>query len=674
LWVRRTILTLLSLVSSFLILAACDADGGGPRDPVGDGGPPVDTSDEDNDTISDSHEGRRDLRDTDGDGVPDFLDDDSDGDGILDRVEAGDDDIATPPFDSDSDGQPDFVDLDSDNNGIPDATEGDGDNDGDGILDFADLDDDDDFVQDKDELGDHTVMPWADADMDGIPDFRDPDSDNDSILDGHERTGAMEVDTDGDGTPDWRDTDTDNDGIPDLDEAGDVDLRTAPVDSDGDMIPDFRDPDSDNDGLSDADELAAGSSRTSADTDGDGVTDLIEVGAGTDPTNPTDNPLTRGDFVFVVPYMEPPTPDRDTLEFQTSLQLVDLYFLFDISGSMSTEIMSLRTAVGSIIANIACADSGVACAADADCGAGEVCSPGGTCIEDPRTTMCVSSPWTGGGIYEAELENLQSLQPDPATTAAALSRSVFGGTENQYRAVWGVADPAGAPGSESGCATPMVGFVGCPAFREEAVKVLVTFTDEDSDGTETAAQAGAALMAENITFIGVWSGTASDTTSRQDLVDLANASGSLSGAGMPLVFNGMDAAVVPAVTAAITEVVRGVPIRATIDATDEPDDDGDSLQFIDHLEVNVSGTGGCTMVSPTEDTDGDGHDDAFPSILPGTPVCWDVIPLMNTTVMPDISPLVYKARLTVRADGSPVDSRLVFFLIPPMIPDPGGPD
>ena len=93
---------------------------------------------------------------------------------------------------------------------------------------------------------------------------------------------------------------------------------------------------------------------------------------------------------------------------------------------------------------------------------------------------------------------------------------------------------------------------------------------------------------------------------------------------------------------------------------------------IDYLEINGSG-GACTAVTPLEDTNGDGRSDAFPALRPGTPVCWDVVAARNTTVMPTLTPQIFRARLTVRGDGSPLDSRIVYFLVPPRIEVPGGP-
>jgi hypothetical protein len=656
----------LALVAGLLGLSACDPGPTGSRPDGGRPDAPSGPRDTDGDTLTDEQEGGSSGRDTDGDGTLDSLDDDSDGDGLPDRDEAGDADLATPPRDSDADGIPDYADTDSDNNGIPDASEAPGDVDGDGRPNVYDTDDDGDGLGDARELRGATAPP-ADSDGDGVPDYHDLDSDGDTIGDRDD----LDVDTDADETPDFLDEDSDADGIPDAMEAGDADLATPPVDTDMDTIPDFRDPDSDGDGLSDRDEVATyGTSPTSADSDTDGVSDLIEIAAGTSPIDGSESPRTRGDFVFVVPYMEPPDPTRDTLSFRTSIQFADIYFLFDRSGSMAGEISALRTAVGTVMADLTCMDFGVPCTRDADCAAGQVCGLTGSCIEDPGIASCVTSPWTGGGWYLADYTNVRSLQADPAATSAALGFGTTGSTESLYRAVWQVADPAGAPGTESGCTGPGAGTIGCPAFREEAVRILVAFTDEDSDGGETAAQAAAALMASDITFIGVWSGTAG-AAARSDLVDLANASGSVGRTGTPLVFDGADSSVVPAVTMAINEIVEGVPLRATIEATDEPGDAGDSLQFIDYLETNTTAPD-CAVI-PTEDSDGDGRPDAFPAVTPGTNVCWDVVPRMNVTVMPTESPQIFEARLTVRGDGSPLDARRVYFLVPPSPPVIEGP-
>ena len=112
-------------------------------------------------------------------------------------------------------------------------------------------------------------------------------------------------------------------------------------------------------------------------------------------------------------------------------------------------------------------------------------------------------------------------------------------------------------------------------------------------------------------------------------------------------------------------IAKGKALNTTIEATDDTSDAIDATQFIDYLEVNLSG-GDCQAISPTADTNGDAHEDAFPALLPGSKVCWDVHPVpVNTTVPATEDAQIYKAILTVRGDGSPLDSRDVYFLIPP---------
>lgn len=51
-------------------------------------------------------------------------------------------------------------------------------------------------------------------------------------------------------------------------------------------------------------------------------------------------------------------------------------------------------------------------------------------------------------------------------------------------------------------------------------------------------------------------------------------------------------------------------------------------------------------------------------------MCFDVIPKMNTTVMPTDMPQMFMATIVVEGDGVTVlDTRDIFFLVPPEIPD-----
>ena len=652
-------------------------------------GPPL--PDADGDTIADTHEGRSANVDTDSDTTPDYLDDDSDGDGIPDAEEAGDGDTRTEPADTDGDDTPNFRDDDSDGNGILDAADGRGDLDGDGLADFMDRDDDGDLIEDVVELAGNPALP-VDTDADTLPDYHDIDSDTDTISDREEATS----DVDGDTTPDRFDLDSDNDTWTDTEEAGDENVTTAAVDTDHDTVADFRDPDSDGDGLADDLERTGDpvrgvppTSRTDPDTDDDDVNDMIEYAAGTDPTNPDDNPRTRGDFVFTVPYNDPathpvpdgwlePDPPDDTLIFSTNIQIADVYFLVDCTGSMYGEIDNLKASISATVI--------------------------------PGLRLAIPDVWIGvghhddvrlgayGGGSDMGYENLQNLTVDVAaaqTAANALPRrSGADYPESPIVAFWAIATGDGSrtvpvlPAASCGAGT-----WGYPCFREGAVPIIIEITDatmhNGPPGTTASTYSGfpaptyeesmAALNERSIRVIGVSSG---GTAPRHDLEAVAIATGAVDIGGTPLVYDipadgsGLGAQVITAVQTLATSValrIDAVPVDDPSDTVDAP------VEFIAYIEANASGetitdpvTGVervCTVTDPLPvDETGDGHADYFPRVLPGTPVCFDIIPKRNMTVPATREPQMFKATIQVQGDRITIlDERDVFFLVPPEI-------
>ena len=160
------------------------------------------------------------LIDSDQDGIPDYLDIDADNDGIVDNIEGQDEHNYIEPdgwrddnnngwddryddeeggyafdlnlTDTDGDGIPDYLDSDSDNDNVPDYIEGSDDN-SDGIPDYVR------FYSDLDRDGLDDAYDWVDGW--GIP----------NLVDNETGSIAPLQDFDGDGWRDWRDVNDEDD-------------------------------------------------------------------------------------------------------------------------------------------------------------------------------------------------------------------------------------------------------------------------------------------------------------------------------------------------------------------------------------------------------------------------------------------------------------------------------
>jgi C1A family cysteine protease len=196
-------------------------------------------------------------------------------------------------IDSDGDGVPDIVDnCPSDYN--PDQT----DTDGDGIGDACDDDDDNDTVADASDNCPTVPNPdQLDTDGDGQGDACDLDDDNDTIDDVSDNCPLVantdQQDFDGDGQGDACDSDDDNDGLPDVQDPAPLD-----PDADDDTVLDGADncvtvvnpgqEDIDGDGLGDACDPCPGDSDCDNDSLGYGPSggffrDEVEAYLDTDP-------------------------------------------------------------------------------------------------------------------------------------------------------------------------------------------------------------------------------------------------------------------------------------------------------------------------------------------------------------------------------------------------------
>lgn len=200
--------------------------------------------------------------DSDGDGTPNYLDLDSDGDTLPDQLEGElEHDM---PLDTDADGIPNYLDTDSDNDGVSDGYEAD-DGNGDGVLDYKDAtnDSDKDGVPNRVEMHEASdpldISKFIDSDNDGISDYEeitiagddvdqtvfgdldvdsnfDSDADKDSLLDKKEAPTNPYADYDTDGVPAYLDQDDKDADI------GAEDTIMPDFDLDQNGLAEFQDP------------------------------------------------------------------------------------------------------------------------------------------------------------------------------------------------------------------------------------------------------------------------------------------------------------------------------------------------------------------------------------------------------------------------------------------------
>ncbi len=141
----------------------------------------------------------------------------------------------------------------------------------------------------------------------------------------------------------------------------------------------------------------------------------------------------------------------------------------------------------------------------------------------------------------------------------------------------------------------------------------------------------------------------------------------------PLIFtvDGQGNGLGNAITRAIAVLASYAPLDIGNRITDDPSDSVNAVvAFVDHLEATPAAGSPCANI-PAVDTNSDSYLDTFPDATPGTTVCFDVIPKTNTTVPATEVPQMFQATITVTGDAvTDLDSRDVYFLVPPDIPEP----
>ncbi|QQR88603.1 MAG: hypothetical protein IPJ88_10100 [Myxococcales bacterium] len=525
----------------------------------------------------------------------------------------------------------------------------------------------------KNHLSDASVQDaLPDSATDASVDGGDSDGDGISDIDEGQQSNR---DTDGDGTPDYLDLDSDGDCRSDEDEA----QTASPVDSDNDGKADYLDLDSDNDGLSDGDEDkdcdgvkdAGETSARLADTDSDGASDLIEVTVSTDPNDASDNPNANGDLVFVMQPSTAPQPEDETLAFEPKLQAVDMYVLLDRSGSMATEIASIRDNLATVVNNLSCPPVGIGDPAD-----------------------CIPDLWAGAGSigYSGSgglpYENHVDLQVSPSFSSIPTTEPGGCCSETLTFGVWAAVTGSGSAQSvctldsvaaRASCAASPAstsGFIGYgyPCFREGALPVVLLATDEAPLSSADTYECPAWPVVSNelnnrgAKLVGiVGSGASADVTS--DLQTMATATGAVDSTqnNAPLVFDGASSNAANAIESGLRALISATPLSLNIEFLDDQSDAVDTeFSFVDHIETLQLGSAECSDNLTDVDSNADGFQDQYVNIVPETPLCWKLVVKNNTTVPATNTAQLFTAKLSVIADSiTEVSTRSLYFIVPP---------
>ncbi len=521
------------------------------------------------------------------------------------------------------------------------------------------------------------------------------DTDRDGIADSVESSEDVDLD----GAPNYRDADADEDGIPDAEEHGSDD-PCAVVDTDGDGTPDFLDVDSDGDGLSDAEERRIGSDPREVDSDGDGVTDLGEYAAGTDPGDPSDT-IPEEDFFVVLPYEG--DPEVRPLRFGTDIEVADVFFLVDMTGSMRGERENLvrglvDTIVPGIRAEVDDAWFGVGGFDDYPVGG----YGGGSDLpfylllqmsppeEDlgawslpASASMCPSDPLRRD---IGEIAGMPNGRPDILDAVEGLPcHGGSDGPESYVPALWatatgmGLSWPSGSIPDQR--CTPRLDMPGVgrgyPCFRQGALPIVLLFGDNsfhNGPGGEdpysmfsapTYAAAVTALRDIGARVIGVWSGSGFfGVDGREHFVAIARDTGAVRADGTPLVFDidsdgsGLSSAIVDAVSSLVSDVPQDVSTR--LENVPGNPDTFDATRFIQSV-VPVEGftADGTPGGYERKDTT------TFYQVIPGTRVEFRVT-FQNLVREPRETAEVFRARIVVVGNGvADLDARNVYIIVPP---------
>jgi hypothetical protein len=378
-----------------------------------------------------------------------------------------------------------------------------------------------------------------------------------------------------------------------------------------------------------------------------------------------------GSLVFVMPPDAPPEPPSVDLEFATRLQSLDMYAILDRSGSMSSEITTVKNNLATVVNNLTCPPLGTGdpatCIPDLWAGAGTVAYNGSDAQAFQSWVDLQPSPNFAG---------LPTTEPSTTNTMEALNFSVYATITGSGGAAFGMPSvPARATCSASPAAVAGYATFGYPCFRQGPLPVVLLVTDEPpispgdtykSPDWNTIVRPQ--MLARRAKLVGIL-GSGSSLATQTDLRTMATDTGAVDTANgnAPVVFFGADANAANAIRDGILTLANGVPIDLSALPQDDPSDSVDAIAaFVERIETLQLGTASCANGLTEEDGNGDTFPDRYLGVRAGTPVCWRLVTKMNTTVASTAAWQFFHATVPVVADGvTTLETRDVYFLVPP---------
>jgi hypothetical protein len=386
----------------------------------------------------------------------------------------------------------------------------------------------------------------------------------------------------------------------------------------------------------------------------------------------------KRDFYFVSPYKKSPTPPRDVLRFSTDIQKVDVAIVMDTTASMTSAIANLKSSLSTqIIPTLSKIIPSVAVAVVdfrdwGDLWVVNVRQTVTTVITAAQAAVNAMAAAGGNDVPEAQLAAMHYTltgQANGAIPAHTPAPTTFGGVD----------------------------------FRPGAVPVVVLVSDStwhDPSGVVTMASVKTAFSTTHARFTSIYTSTLA-LAQQNDLSDTTgsaiapSAFGGKCGAGQCCTlasgagkapdgpggmcrlnfttsFNGTG--VSDSVVTAIQVIGVGSTYDIKAELSNDPTNPGgvDATTLVQAVRAMDEGdTGNGCPPHDTYDSDGDGVKDTFKEVTVGTPICFEVIPKMNTTIAPTDVAQFFNAFIRMIGNPGSVDlgdQRTIIFLIPPKDP------